>query len=93
MIGGKIEQIHPSAVSKGLIIPEAKWFYPDDMEVNKMWNSIYKNYDKINPLAQETYKRCKTEFSFDKMQDKLKSIIDTNFIKISPLKLPLLKKI
>lgn len=93
LISGKVDKVHPSAVSKGLIIPEAKWFYPDDMEVNKMWKMIYKDYDKLNPLAIETYKRCKEDFSFDKMQSKLEEIIANNFIKISPLKLPLLKKI
>ena len=58
-----------------------------------MWTTLYKNYDKINPLALESYKRCKAEFSFDKMQEKLDEIIKDKFIKITPLKLPLLKKI
>jgi glycosyltransferase involved in cell wall biosynthesis len=93
LIGGSLQNVHQSAISKGLIIPEAKWFYTDDMEVSKMWTTLFKDYDKLNPLALETYKRCKTEFSFDKMQEKLDEIIKDKFIKITPLKLPLLKKI
>lgn len=93
LIGGKTQSVHQSAVSKGLIIPEAKWFYADEMEVVKMWNVMFKNYEQFVPLASELATNSKEKFSMAKMEEKLADIIDKNFIKISPLKLPTLKRL
>ena len=58
-----------------------------------MWTEIYSNYKKYEVPGKKQGHLSKTEFSFDKMTDKLNKFIEDKFPKPRILKLPELKKI
>lgn len=93
LIPGQITQVHDSAVVPNMILKESGWFSVDQIEVGKMWNELYKNYDKYIDAGKRQGHKSKTEFSFDKMVEALSNIIEKKFDKPKELKLPELKKI
>jgi hypothetical protein len=101
LVGGTLTQIHPSAVQKNVLIPEAQWFTPSDEEVGKKLRMIVKDYKKLIAPAKKLGFKNKTEFSFDKMVKKLESILTERVpdipkqvqLTLPKLELPKLKKI
>jgi glycosyltransferase involved in cell wall biosynthesis len=93
LLPGAVVQIHPSAVVQDMLIAESGWFTIDYSAAAKALEDVYKNYKKwIDKSKRQAY-RSRTEFSLDKMGEKLLSIIDNKVpIKVE-LKLPQLKKI
>jgi glycosyltransferase involved in cell wall biosynthesis len=93
LLPGVITQIHPSAVVQNMLIPESGWFTVDYKKAADVLEDVYKNYKKYVDGAKRQSYRSRTEFSLDKMADKLNSIIDEKVPKPVTLKLPQLKKI
>lgn len=93
LFSGELTQIHPSAVVKDLLIPESKWFTVDYKKASNILEDIYKNYKKYISKAKKQAYRSRTEFSLEKMSEKLLSIMEENIPKQIQLKLPQLKKI
>jgi glycosyltransferase involved in cell wall biosynthesis len=93
LLPGQITQIHPSAVVENMLIPESGWFTVDYKKAADTLTDIYKNYKKYIDGAKRQSYFSRTEFSLDKMSEKLLSILDKNVPKHIPLKLPTLKKI
>ena len=93
LLPGEIKQIHPSSVVNDMLIAESGWFTIDYSAAAKALEEVYKNYKKWSEGAKKQAYRSRTEFSLDKMGEKLLSIIDNKVpIKVE-LKLPQLKKI
>lgn len=91
LIGGTLTKLHKSAVQKDVLIEESSWFTPDDNEVGKAYKEVYKNYNKILPLAKKQSHKIKINFSFENMTEVLGKILDNNlpeFPKQIELKLP-----
>jgi len=88
IIGGKLTPIHPSAVQKDVLVPESKWFTPEDIEVAKGFKKIYKSYNSLLPLAKKLAHRNKSKFSLQDMTNKLESIFD-NYVPDFPKKIEL----
>jgi hypothetical protein len=93
LISGEIKQIDSSAVVDKMILKEAGWFSPNEGDIGKMWIDVYSNYKKYIDAGKRQGHLSKTEFSYDKMAEKLKSIIDSKFDKPKVLQLPTLKKL
>jgi len=93
MLGGKLEQIHPSAVVQDMLLADSHWFTVDYKLASKNLEDVYKNYDKYLEGAKRQAYRSRTEFSLEKMGDKLIELIDDKIPKQIQLKLPQLKKI
>ena len=93
LLPGQIIQIHPSAVVQNMLIPESGWFTVNYKKASETLEDVYKNYKKYVDGAKRQSYRSRTEFSLDKMADKLNSIIDEKVPKPVTLKLPQLKKI
>ena len=93
LLPGEIKQIHPSAVVKDMLIAESGWFTIDYNAATKALEEVYKNYKKWSEGAKKQAYRSRTEFSLDKMGEKLLSIIDNKVPKPVEFKLPQLKKI
>ena len=94
-VGGELKSTHPSAYVQGIILKEGQWFSPDLNHINKAYIDTFSSYKKfLDGAKRQTYK-SKTEFSFEKMTELLKNILDKNINVITPveLKLPKLKKI
>ena len=93
LLPGEIKQIHPSAVVNDMLIAESGWFNIDYKAATKALEEVYKNYKKWSEGAKRQAYRSRTEFSLDKMGEKLLSIIDNKVPKPVEFKLPQLKKI
>lgn len=94
-IQGTMTNIHPSAVNDWLM-KEAQWFSADYGYAVGLMKDIEKNYKKALEKSRKTYHHIKTNYSFDKMKEKLDSILIDRipeFPKQVELKLPKMKKI
>lgn len=96
LVPGTLEKIHPSAVVKGIFHPESQWFSVNASEAAHAMKDVFENYKNyLEPAKRQAY-RSRTEFSIEKMEEKLKEILDTNIPKVSvpiSIKLPALKKL
>lgn len=93
LLPGEIKQIHPSAVVQGILVAESGWFTVDYKKASETLEDVYKNYKKYVDGAKRQAYRSRTEFSLEKMVEKLNSIIEEKVPKQVELKLPQLKKI
>jgi len=93
LLPGQVTQIHPSAVVQNMLLPESGWFTVDYKKASETLEDVYKNYKNYLDGAKRQAYRSRTEFSLDKMGEKLISIIDEKVPKPVQLKLPQLKKI
>jgi len=93
LLPGQVTQIHPSAVVKDMLIPESGWFTVDYKKASEILEDVYKNSKKYVDGAKKQSYRSRTEFSLDKMGEKLLSILDVKVPKHVEFKLPQLKKI
>jgi len=94
LIGGQLEAVHPSAVAKDMILKEAQWFTPNDTDVNRAYKQTFKKYKDSVTNARKQRRLVLDEFTFDKMAEKLDSILDENipeFPKQIQLSLPKLE--
>ena len=94
-IPGQMTNVHPSAANDWLM-KEAQWFTVDYGYAMGLFKDIEKNYKKSLEKSRKTYHHIKTNFSFDKMKEKLGSILTERlpeFPKQVQLKLPKMKKI
>lgn len=96
LIDGKLTKVHASSVWKGVINAESEWFSADLGQAIAYMKDVFKDYKKYTEKSRKTYHHMKTNFSFEKMQEKLDSILTTripDFPKQATLNLPKLKKI
>jgi glycosyltransferase involved in cell wall biosynthesis len=93
LLPGEIKQIHGSAVVQDMLIPESAWFTVNYERASKILVDVYKNYNKYVDNAKKQSYRSRTEFSLDKMGEKLLLILDSKVPKPVEFKLPQLKKI
>ena len=95
MLPGQMTNVHPSAANQWLL-QESQWLSVDQGQVGHYMKDVFENYKNYTENAKRQAYYSKTEFSWNKMKDKLdeyltKSIPD--FPKQVQLKLPQLKKI
>jgi glycosyltransferase involved in cell wall biosynthesis len=93
LLPGQLKPIHPSAVVQDMLIPESSWFTVDYKAAADKLKDVYKNYKKYTDGAKRQAYRSRTEFSLDKMSEKLINILDTKVPVKVEFKLPQLKKI
>lgn len=93
LLPGEVRQIHPSAVVQNMLLPESGWFTVNYKVASETLEDVYKNYKKYIDGAKRQAYRSRTEFSLDKMAEKLNAIIEEKVPKQVTLKLPQLKKI
>jgi hypothetical protein len=95
LIPGELTPVHPSAANQ-FLLPEAKWFTPDNGQVGFYLKDVFENYKKYQEKAVRQAYKSKTEFSYEKM----KELINERLTALIPefptqvqIKLPQLKKI
>jgi hypothetical protein len=93
LLPGEVKQIHPSAVVDRMLLAESSWFTVNYNKAAGVLADVYKNYKKYLDGAKRQAYRSRTEFSLDKMAEKLISTIDSKVPKPVEFKLPQLKKI
>ena len=96
LIPGTLTNIHPSAQVKDMLIDGSQWFTVDYGFAGGLLRDYFENYKKYQDNGKRLAHYCKTNFSFEKMQEKLDTLLTANvpeFPKQVQLKLPQLKKI
>jgi len=93
LVGGNLTQVHPSAQVANMILAESMWFTVGEKDASDALEEMYKNYKKYTDGAKRQAYRSRTEFSLDKMAEKLDTILETKVPKQTQFKLPQLKKI
>ena len=95
LIGGQLTPVHPSTKNQ-FLLPESLWFTPDHGQVGNYLKDVFENYKNYTDKAKRQAFKSKNEFSWDKMKEKIDSILTQTvpeFPKEVQLKLPQLKKI
>ena len=100
MLPGTLTNVHPSAANQWLM-KESQWFSVDLGHTGTTIKDMFEDYKKYTDGAKRQAHRSKTEFSWDKMFDKVTQTL-TQYIPEFPkevqlqlpkLELPKLKKI
>jgi len=93
LVPGEIKPVHESVVQDRLILKESKWFSPDVSFASLLMKDYVNSYKGYQVKGKRLGHYCKTNFSFEKMQEKLEEIMDKNAPKKVEIKLPNIKKI
>ena len=93
LVPGEVKPVHESVVQDRLILKESKWFSPDISYASLLMKDYINSYKGYAEKGKRLGYYCKTNFSFEKMQEKLEIIMDKNAPKKVEIKLPNIKKI
>lgn len=94
LIGGTLTNVHHSAANN-MLMKESQWFTPDNSRVGFYLKDVFENYKNYTDGAKRQGFYSKTNFSFEKMTERLAEHLKRipEFPKQVVLKLPTLKKI
>ena len=99
MLGGQLENVHPSAANNWLI-KESQWFKVNDPEIGRSLKDVFKKYKQYLVKSKQQKQFSKTKFSFEAMTDLISTKLDKlpNFsqqveLNLPKFELPKLKKI
>jgi len=100
LMNGELKNLHPSVLNDWFV-KEAQWFNVNPMEVNHYLKDIFENYKKYQNNANRQAYKSKTEFSWDRMKEKLDMILTSRIpefpkeiqLQLPKLELPKLQKI
>ena len=94
LINGTLTNVHPSAANQWLL-KEFKWFSPDTGQAGFYLKDMFENYKNYVDGGKRQAYHAKTNFSFEKMTEKMAEYLKRipEFPKQVQLKLPQLKKI
>jgi glycosyltransferase involved in cell wall biosynthesis len=95
LLGGQLTPVHPSAQNT-MLLKDSLWFSVDQGQIGHYMKDVFENYKKYTDNANRQAYKSKTEFSWDKMKDKLDEILTKSlpeFPKEVKIKIPELKKI
>ena len=95
LLQGQMTNIHPSAANN-MLLKEAQWFSVDYGHVGHYMKDMFENYKGYVDNAKRQGYHSRTNFSFDKMKEKLGTVLTKRipeFPKQVQLQLPSLKRI
>jgi glycosyltransferase involved in cell wall biosynthesis len=95
LLPGNMTKVHSSAAN-GMLMQEAEWFSVDHGHVGHYMKDMFENYKEYKDKAKRQGYHSRTNFSFDKMKEKLDAVLTERipeFPKQVQLQLPKLKKI
>ena len=94
LVGGELQNVHPSAANKWLL-KESSWFKINTEIAGRAMKDVFKHYKKYWESSRKQTQYLKDNWSFDKMTEKLNTLLPK--IEAAPqtqqLNLPKLKKI
>ena len=93
LLPGRLEEVDASSANNW-IKKEAKWFQVDAPVAMQVMNDVFKNYKRGAELAKRQGYHARTNFSYEKMQEKIANILELNvpdFPKEMSLNLPTLQ--
>jgi len=93
LIGGELKPVHPSAANQWLL-KESQWFNINPDIAGRAMKDVFKNYKKYLEKSRKQTQYLKDNWSFDKMTEKLNTLLPK--VEAAPqmqqLKLPKLSK-
>jgi len=95
LLPGNLTKVHRSAVNK-FLMKESEWFSVDTSHVGHYLKDVFENYKKYQVMGKKQGYLSRSNFSFEKMKEKLGEIFSTKipeFPKQVGLQLPKLKKV
>jgi glycosyltransferase involved in cell wall biosynthesis len=93
LVGGNLTQVHPSAVVPNIILAESSWYTADYVQAGQLLADVHVNYKKYLEKATRQSFHSKSNFSFEKMIEKLKEYYNS-YVKEQPkMVLPVLPKL
>jgi len=94
LIGGELKNVHKSAANQ-FLIKESQWFKINTDIAGRAMKDVFKNYKKYWEKSRKQTQYLKDNFSFDKMTEKLNSLLPKveSAPQVQQLKLPKLKKV
>jgi hypothetical protein len=95
LLPGNMTKIHPTAANN-MLLAEAEWFSVDHSKVGYCLKDMFENYKKYIDGGKRQGYYSRTNFSFEKMKEKLDKVLTEKipeFPKQIQLQLPKLKKI
>ena len=95
LLNGTLKEVHPSAANN-MLLKEAQWFNVDTGQVGHYLKDVFTNYKKYKDLAKRQGFHSRSNFSFEKMKEKMDKVLTERvpeFPKEVQLKLPKLKKV
>ncbi len=75
MLGGQLTKVHPSAANTWLL-QDSEWFSPDHGQIGFFLKDVFENYKKYIPKGKQQGFYCKTNFTYEKMKERLKEVLD-----------------
>ena len=75
LIDGTLTKVHKSASWKGVLNEEAQWFSIDYNKAMAYMKDVFKNYKVYTEKSRKTYHHIKTNFSFEKMKERIDAIL------------------
>lgn len=101
LLGGTLEPLDNSVVVPKMLLGEAKWFKPDDLQVATSYKELYKHYSKYTSNAKRQGQKVRKQFSMEAMEKSLEKILKDKApeiakpvqIKLPKLSIPKLEKI
>jgi glycosyltransferase involved in cell wall biosynthesis len=91
LLPGQLTQLHPSAVVQDMLLAESSWFTVDYKKASETLYDVYREYKRFVDGAKRQSYRSRTEFSLEKMSEKILSILDSKVPKPVEFKLPQFK--
>jgi hypothetical protein len=67
-------KVHPSAANN-MLLKESEWFSVDTGQVGAYLKHVFENYKKYKEKAKRQGYQSRTNFSFDKMKEKIDEIL------------------
>ena len=91
IMGGKLNEIHPSAQQKDMLIEGSQWFDVDHGHLGHFLTDVKKNYKQWSKKSKTLSSRLKKNFSFEAMKNSLLEILEENVDVPTQVKLQLPK--
>ncbi len=94
LIGGELKPVHKSTANE-FLLKESQWFNISTDIASRAMKDVFKHYKKYLEKSRKNTQHLKDNFSFDKMSERLNTLLPKVEAspQIQPLKLPKLKKL
>ena len=94
LIGGQLKNVHESSTNQ-FLLKDSQWFYINPDVASKAMKDMFKNYKQYFEKSRKQTQYLKDNWSFDKMVEKLNTLLPKVEAapQMQPLNLPKLKKI
>jgi glycosyltransferase involved in cell wall biosynthesis len=78
LIPGELKPIHPSAQVKDMLVEGSQWFSPDPGYIGNYLKDVFENYEDWKTKGKRQGYYSRTNFSYEKMKEKLGEILNKN---------------